>query len=245
MYVGSDIVDIDAPVTVRESKRARRPSLTVNRRGLEVVLPQRFPRESLAAFLHQHRDWIARTIDRARDEFDGFDEGGVPALPNELDLKACNARFAIEYVAGTSQSNPLSCDGATLTVVDSAGDVDRICGLLREFTKAFARDAFTQHVASLSEETGLPYSRITVRGQRTRWGSYSPSGSLSLNYKLLFLPAALYRHVLLHELCHSRYLNHSAGFWRLLRSFDPDTDAHNRALRRGDRYIPEWVDYKA
>jgi hypothetical protein len=80
-----------------------------------------------------------------------------------------------------------------------------------------------------------------VRNPHTRWGSYSRKETVSLNQNLLFLPTHLVRYVLLHELCHSVHLEHSAQFWSLLRDKEPRADALRDELRLAWRYLPDWT----
>jgi predicted metal-dependent hydrolase len=93
----------------------------------------------------------------------------------------------------------------------------------------------------VSNETGLSYSSVAIRQQKTRWGSCSSRRLISLNARLLFLPADLVTYVLVHELCHTKHLNHSSRFWRLLESYLPDYRQLDRQLRMGDRYMPGWL----
>jgi len=69
-------------------------------------------------------------------------------------------------------------------------------------------------LAELAAEHGLAVTRVSIRGQRSRWGSCSPSGTISLNWRLAQLPPAVRDYVLIHELAHLRHLNHSARFWK-------------------------------
>ena len=80
-----------------------------------------------------------------------------------------------------------------------------------------------------------------VRGQKTCWGSHSSTGTISLNYCLMFLEARQLRYVMIHELCHARHMNHSPGFWRLVGSFEPDYRRLDKALNTCWKRIPTWV----
>jgi hypothetical protein len=97
-------------------------------------------------------------------------------------------------------------------------------------------------LARLAAEHDLLFDRVSVRHQRTRWASCSRRRGISLNLRLLFLDAALVDYVLLHELCHTRELNHSRRFWDLLQSYDPDCVAHRRQAREAWRSLPGWIE---
>jgi len=83
----------------------------------------------------------------------------------------------------------------------------------------------------LAERHGLVVSRVSVRNQRSRWGSCSPAGHICLNWRLVLMPDAVRDYVLIHELMHLRRLDHSRHFWRLVAHACPDVEVSRRWLR--------------
>jgi predicted metal-dependent hydrolase len=112
---------------------------------------------------------------------------------------------------------------------------------LREWVREEARLHLGAMLRALAQTHGFVYSGVSVRFQRGRWGSCSARGGISLNAGLLFLPERLTRHILLHELCHTRQMNHSPAFWKELFSVEPDALACEKAMRYAWRHVPAWL----
>ena len=85
-----------------------------------------------------------------------------------------------------------------------------------------AKEYFPKRTAYFRQFTGGSYSRITIRDQKTRWGSCSAKGTLSFNWRLMLAPPAILDYVIVHELCHLTYMNHSAAFWGKVEAVYPD-----------------------
>ncbi len=96
---------------------------------------------------------------------------------------------------------------------------------------AAAKDYFPKRVAYYLQFTGGSYERISIRDQKTRWGSCSAKGTLSFNWRLMLAPPAVLDYVVVHELCHLTYMNHSAAFWRKVESIYPDYRSSRRWLK--------------
>jgi predicted metal-dependent hydrolase len=93
----------------------------------------------------------------------------------------------------------------------------------------------------LSNTHDLPFRTVTIRGQKTRWGSCSSKQTISLNYQLLLLDPQLVNCVLIHELCHTRHLHHGAAFWQLVEQLEPDHRALHQRLRQVWGRLPGWL----
>lgn len=104
--------------------------------------------------------------------------------------------------------------------VSNLTDIQR-AALKRRYIDA-AKDYFPKRVAYFNEFTGGSYNRITIRDQKTRWGSCSAKGTLSFNWRLMLAPPSIPDYVIVHELCHLTYMNHSAAFWQKVESVYPD-----------------------
>lgn len=94
------------------------------------------------------------------------------------------------------------------------------------------RDKIAERVGVYARLMGVTVGRISVRDQRTRWGSCSAKGNVNFNYRLYYMPEELLDYVVVHELAHRRHMNHSSRFWEEVFRYDPDYRSHRRALRR-------------
>lgn len=222
--------------SVRENHLARRVILRVpSANRLDVVVPRRFNRRRLPEIFQAHRDWIQRELQRVQ---------ALPAVaaPRQIDLQSIDQLWRLKYLDdGGLPSSPEEAAGRILEVDRDAGDVEAVARDLNGWLQQKARAHLAPWLRKVSVETGIPFQKITIRGQATRWGSCSKQHNISLNRSLLFLPPPLVRHVFLHELCHVKRLDHSPTFWRLLQEMEPKSPALEAEVRQANRYVPSWV----
>jgi predicted metal-dependent hydrolase len=104
----------------------------------------------------------------------------------------------------------------------------------REYTqcKEQARDLAETRLAHFNQAYGFTWGRVSIRNQKTRWGSCSKQGILSFNYRIALLPPELADYVIVHELCHLGAFDHSAKFWAFMERSLPDYHERRLALRR-------------
>ena len=226
------------PFSIRESDRARRLSIKVYPRGkVEVVVPKRTRPRTVAAFVDENRTWIRN----ARDSFATEHQPEPFALPHCVELPALDRVFSVNYVSGPGKTVRYRCNGDFLTLTGKVADEKACIGAIRRWLSVLARQEFEPRLKSLSALTGLTYSRMQVRAQRTCWGSRSSSGTLSLNLCLMFLRPELMRYLMIHELCHGRHMNHSKRFWNLVGRFEADYRALDRELTECWKSVPVWL----
>ncbi len=229
--------------TIRRSARARHIWLRFSSGGeLVVVVPGRFDVKRVPGVIEENRDWIHRTASRIQARSTWLQQSTRAALPAHISLPAVEREWRVEY-------RPAESNGVTVserpegTLVLSGNTADRhLCrdALLRWLHRT-AHKHLVPLLVGIADECGFSVSRTMVRAQRTRWASCSRHGTISLNLRLLFLPPELVRHVILHELCHTRRMDHSRQFWSLLTRHDPGWHEHRRRLRAAWRELPQWL----
>ncbi len=97
--------------------------------------------------------------------------------------------------------------------------------------KEKARKIITQKTKEVCEKIGLQFTKIRIGNQKSRWGSCAKNGTLSFNYKLIYLPENLREYIIVHEVCHLKELNHSSRFWRLVDDFFPSRKECRKNLK--------------
>ena len=112
-----------------------------------------------------------------------------------------------------------------LTEAERKASVKRAAQMLAEKTAHFAK------------EMGVTYGRITIREQKTRWGSASSRGNLNFNWKLVLMPQALLDYVVVHELAHRKEMNHSARFWAIVEQELPDYQKRRNELKKLGQFL--------
>ena len=133
--------------------------------------------------------------------------------------------FTFRLVAGRGDKFLAHSERGEMTVVcppTANFDDERLQMWLRKVVEeALRRNAkivLPQRLAALSDKHGLPYHTVKINSSRGRWGSCSTNKNINLSCFLVLLPGHLIDYVLLHELCHTREMNHSDRFWALLNS---------------------------
>ncbi len=224
---------------VRRSRRAKRLRVDVSRRdGVVVVVPAATPEASVQRFIAAKHDWI----ERARERVGAPDAQALERarrLPDSVELPALERAYTLVQ---REQGPKRAREHGNHVLLEGADDTASARELLGRWLRRIGRRELLPWLERLGVSNDLRYERAAIRGQHTRWGSCSGRGTISLNYKLLFLAPELVEHVLLHELAHTRHLNHSRAFWRMLARLDPDWREHHEALRRAEVELPLWLD---
>lgn len=229
---------------VRESARARNVRLRVSaREGLVVVVPRGFPPRRIPALLESRRAWIERALDRVAVHRASLAEQRADGPPARLELRALGEEWRVEYRPTTATSvSAREHEGRVLVVSGAVSDADATRGAIRRWLARRAKATLVPRLFAMADEHRVPLRRVTMRWQRFRWGSCSPSGTISLNVQLLFLPEMVVRYVLVHELCHVARPDHSAAFWTLVGDHEPGYPRLRRDLREtGWSQVPGWL----
>lgn len=206
------------PYAIRESRRARRPSLSIApATGLVLTIPHAaFAPDQVERFLRRSQRWILRWTERLARA-----QAAMPKRwPYGDTLLFRGEEHLVRLVAGTP-AVIRTADGVLKIRMRRPG-IEGAKRLLKRWYIDAATVRLTSRTDELGRAFGIAWNRIRVRDLRRLWGSCSPGGSLSFNYRLIMAPPEVLDYVVIHELMHRQELNHSKRFWSLVARACPD-----------------------
>lgn len=210
----------EVALVVRRSPRARRLALRIpgHDDSVELVLPSRAPESDGLAFLKSRAGWVLERLDRLPQRIP-FADGAELPLGGEPHL-LCSV---------PGRGPPVRVDGRDILV---SGRKEHMARRVGDWLRAEAK----QQVSPLADEKaaviGARVTRITIRDQKSRWGSCSSVGRLSFSWRLVLAPPFVMDYVVAHEVAHIAEANHSPAFWRVVDRLTADRRAGRAWLRR-------------
>jgi predicted metal-dependent hydrolase len=206
------------------SPRARHYRLTLRRDGVAVAtIPVRGSEREAQRFVAEHHDWL----ERARSRQAKKPRAAMVWRPGTSIL--WRGELTELRVAG-SPEKPAVCLAADVFRV-AAGGRDLRANLEAQFARR-ARIELPGRAWELAAATGVDIKQVVIRNQRSRWGSCSATGTISLNWRLVQTPDFVRDYIIYHELMHRREMNHSARFWRRVEEVCPAWCDAERWLKR-------------
>jgi predicted metal-dependent hydrolase len=199
-------------VTYVRHRRARHYVLRLEDDGsVRVTIPRGGSRKDAERFAKHKAPWIERERYRrtmVRGAAGGWRDGGRILLRGE------DVLLLVDRETGVVRFGPEAIPLPTVVAPD-------LRGLVAGHLRRLAEKELPPRLVELAAASGHHVTRVTVRDQRSRWGSCSASGRISLNWRLIQVPASVRDYVLLHELTHLQEANHSARFWKKLEAVCP------------------------
>ena len=198
-------------VVFRRNARAKRLVLRLNMHGTEVqvTVPKGVSRVRALEFTERSRSWIASKV--------AHHGGNVHLQPGER-IALRGIEYEIRHAGG--RRGLISVDSER-QLIHVPGELPHVTRRMRDWLKAQARADLALASERYAAMMGVKYRKITVRDQRTRWGSCSSGGDLSYSWRLILVPPHVLDYVAAHEVAHLKHLDHSPRFWRLVLSHCP------------------------
>lgn len=217
----------------RVHPRATRLKLRITRGQVFLTIPPRAQPDDVERFLQDSQPWLrqhwASLTEQPQLAINNLDD--FFTAPNSLSIKILNKQISLKIDDAKSSK---------ITVVNNVIYLPKIEAAkhLTAWVLAESKRALPKYLDQLAKQHDFSYQRCSVRHAKTRWGSCNQKGSISLNAGLALLDQAMIDYVLLHELCHTRHMNHSERFWAEVAQVCPDHQAQRNRLKQF-RW-PEW-----
>lgn len=219
-------------ITLRRSKLSRSVKLKMDARGvISISLPLGAPLYLARNLLHESRTQLRQLLHDTHAKRPQFSEGDMIGASHRLLFITTNAEepsYLIEPTRLIIKRAGHHAPHAVIRTIEEGAQV-----IMRTQAKAH----LPGRLAHFARVHGFTYNKIRFSNADTRWGSCSSNGTISLNVWLMQLPRELIDYVLLHELCHTRHMNHSDEFWELVASLCPDYAARRRLLKQFHPYV--------
>lgn len=187
-----------------------------------VSAPLRISNQTIEKFVIDHLDWITKHQARVKDQHRTDPE--TVLVFGKAYRKVIDQELKFDHPV-TIVGNDIHI----LPVTRTKASVERA---ITSFVKHTAQKYIVPRTQQLAEIMQLTFSSITLRDQKTRWGSCSSVGGLNFNWRLVQYGPAVIDYVIVHELAHRREMNHSDRFWAIVAKYDPEYQAHRRWLKK-------------
>lgn len=223
--------DASIPFTLVRRKNQKHINIRVHHDGrVTVSAPARTSDARVGEAVNIKEEWIRNHVTLARKKISSIDE------LSEIPLAGVPHRVTVEYEPG--RRGRVHLDKTNQLIHIKTGSADRrarIDALVR-FLKRYCVDVISPEIHSVSKPMKIKINKIFYRNQKTRWGSSSERGNISLNFRAVLLPPEVRSYLLLHELVHQVHMNHSQEFWKYLAKVCPD-------YRKNDRWLKDHAFY--
>ena len=220
--------------------RSKRKTMAIQVKGDGTVIarvPSRLSSGRVRAFVLGHGGWISRHVaeqnrrQEVKRQILWTDGTVIPVqgIQRKLAVVHCRGKTSVRVVEDT------------LVVETQDDDPEVVKTVVYQWFRLEAQRELADRTAYWAKIMGADYKNITIRGQKSRWGSCSGAGNLNFNWKLMMVPPRLLDYVVVHELAHRFEMNHSRNFWVIVERIMPDYQGLRRRLKEyEDQIISEF-----
>lgn len=189
-----------------------------------LTAPKRVSERQITEFINDNRAWIEEKLQTATANLES-----LTANRDQLFFRGQEYRFRLTVSA--SQKPNVTINGSAVVVTSPAEDHHAVRPILEKWYRRQAEQRFKERVPLLADLVNKEVKTVTIRSQRTRWGSCSSRNTISLNWRLIMAPDEVADYVIYHELAHLTHLDHSKNFWQLVETYCPNYKTAERWLK--------------
>jgi predicted metal-dependent hydrolase len=213
------------PYSLIYSNKARNLRIQIKIKGeIEVILPPGFQVADAESVMQQKHSWIKKRLELIKRT-----ENRFYLLGHEIKVTQNYDLFI--------KRHKISIKDHHLKIISPSGAIEDTVTIYNAWLRKLAKKSLMARVHTIADNLNFEIGRISIRGQKTRWGSCSKTGNLSFNYNLLKFRKEVVDYVIIHELCHLKQMNHSEKFWKLVAGFSPNYKKLRKELRDSPRPV--------
>jgi len=214
---------------VRHSSDATEPRIDVDIHGVTVVVPES-ENARPSRLLKENAAWV---VDQQRK----YDTYRKQVPDRTFEPGACFPFFGEDRELVIEPRQRHEVDEASIRLRKSAVEQSSVKQVLENFYRSRAREYLTDRTDHYAERMGVEYKKLELRNQRTRWGSCSTGGTISLNWRLIMAPPEVVDYLVVHELAHLTEQHHGREFWQLVGEHVPNYKERAEWLERNSVWL--------
>lgn len=223
------------PYTIRRSIRAKHLRLQVclNPCFLEVIVPETFQLGELKGILLEKKSWILKKLATA-------DRLSVARQAEQAQGRSVLYRgrpYPVEVRVEPGSTSKVEVQEDRLVVVVPPALEGNDSAVLERWLRQMARLLIHQRLRVMNEKLKLPFNRVFIKGQKTRWGSCSQQRNLNFNWRLVMAPLPVMDYIVAHELAHLVEMNHSKKFWAVVEQIYPGYREQRAWLKKNGKML--------
>ena len=215
-------------IKIRKNKLARSVKLSVGVDGsLRASIPYYSPEFAVRRLVNGNRDEIRKML-ATHNAKNSYQDGDLIGKTHTLFLR----KFSGEEIKISNEGNQILVQIPQELAFENPLVQSEIRKTVSKILRKQAKAYLPRRIDFLAEKYGFNFKKLRFSHTGTRWGSCSSSGTISLNIALMNLPHHLIDYVIIHELCHTRQMNHSSKFWQEVEKYCPDYKKYVQEIKQ-------------
>lgn len=237
LQVGKRIIEYE----LRKSSKAKKMSISVKNCKVTVVVPTGFTFQYARNFAENNKDWILKQLEKQTSLKNSF--MCRKYVSGERFLYR-GRKYPLKIIQTADANYQVVFKGSRIIVyipekLSAKEQTNMVRELVNKWYRGQAEKLLPEQVEYYSKLMNIPYNKLKIKEQKTRWGSCSSKGNINLNWRIIMAPNQVMAYVIIHELAHVKYMNHCQEFWKTVSDFLPDYKKWKKWLAENGRYLME------
>ncbi|KAB2952692.1 M48 family metallopeptidase [Heliorestis acidaminivorans] len=234
-----DLADKPLLVTIEWRKGIINASLRLLPEGLTLRVPDSMTEKNVQTLLKERSSWIEGNWRRLLDNEKRYKENKGLLYYHG---KAYQLTLIIEDSNKIVEKIGIDEERSRLYLRVPSGEKSQWRDSLLDSLRQKGKETILERLQTINQHLGFKYNKVTIKDQKTRWGSCSSKKNLNFSWRLVLMPPEVLDYVIIHELCHLEELNHSPKFWRRVGQLMPQYETYRQWLRKNGQFVARTVD---